>query len=133
MCSISINESVRDQLNDLDRSNDRDMIEKRLYNFAKEANPDNPGALDASNTLMRRLPQELREVRKKRIGRHRIYYEGHHKLCAYQTIHIKIHKKDGVDDEDDRQFQNLLIARLANKQVEDITEPNHFNKLAPST
>lgn len=133
MCSISINESVREQLNQLARSNDRDTIEKRLFKFAEEANPDNPGALDASNTLIRRLPQELRQVRKKRIGRHRIYYKGHHRLCAYQTIHIKIHKKDGVDEEDDRQFQKLLIARLADKQVEHITEPNHLNEHSSST
>ena len=79
------------------------------------------------------MPPQLGKVRKKQIGRHRIYYEGNHRLCAYQTIHIKIHKKDGVDEEDDRQFQKLLIARLADKQVDDITEPNHLNELASST
>jgi hypothetical protein len=133
LCSISINESVREQLNQLVGSNDRDMIEKRLFRFAKEANPANPGAFDAPGTRIRRLPRELREIRKKRIGRHRIYYKGHHRLCAYQTIHIKIHKKDGVDEEDDKQFQKLLIARLTDKQVENITEPNQLNEHASST
>lgn len=133
MCSISINEAVRNQLDELVRSDDRDMIQKRLYTFAKEANLENPGALDTPSTLMRRLPQELREVRKKQIGRHRIYYKGHHKLCAYQTIHIKIHKKDGVDDEDDRRFQRILLRRLAEPQAECITEPTQPTDTAPST
>lgn len=133
MCSISISKTVRDQLNQLVRSDDRDMIEKRLYGFAKEANAQRPGALDTPSTLMRRLPQELREVRKKQIGRHRIYYKGHHKLCAYQTIHIKIHKKDRVDEEDDKRFQRILIRHLAEPQAECITEPTQPTDTAPST
>lgn len=108
MCSISANRTVDGQLEELKRSNDRRMIEERLYNFANEANIEQPGPLDAPARKMKRMPEDLRDVRKIRVGRHRIYYTGYHKQCSYSTIYIKRYKKSGVDDEDDKRFHNKL-------------------------
>lgn len=117
MCSISINEIVAEQLELLQRSDDRDMIERRLFQFASEATINHPGALDLPKTHMKNMPTELQHLRKIRIGRHRIYYKGHHTDCAYETLHIKIFKKTGVNEEYDRRFQSILMSRLAQPQV----------------
>ncbi|MBC2713012.1 MAG: hypothetical protein HGJ94_19065 [Desulfosarcina sp.] len=97
MCSISTNHTVDTQLEDLERSNDRVMIEKRLYNFAKEADINNPGRLDSPTCRIKRLPDDLKALRKIQIGRHRIYFTGHCNQCSYKTILIKLFKKSDKD------------------------------------
>lgn len=97
-----------DQLSELDRSDDKDMIEKRLYNFAKESSVQNPSILDSPQCNTRRMPRDLKNVRKISIGRHRIYFTGHHTQCSYKAFYIKMFKRSGENDEDDRRFQNIL-------------------------
>jgi len=112
MCSISSNTVANKQLKDLELSHDKVMIEKRLFCFANEANTDTPGALDRPQTHMKRMPIDLKDVRKITIGRHRIYFTGHHSRCSYDVIYIKKFKKTGVDDDDDRNFQKKLKLAL---------------------
>jgi hypothetical protein len=92
------------------------MIEKRLFQFALEADVNRRGGLDNPAYLMKRMPDELRDVRKITIGRHRVYFHGKHTDCNYHAFYIKSFKKTGVDDEDDRSHQNRLIA-AKNKPV----------------
>lgn len=109
MCSILTNTTVDNQLNKLERSSDRNMIEKRLYDFAKESDINTSGVLDETSYSLKRMPHELSNIKKIRIGRHRIYYHGHYSKCSYFVFYIKQFKKDDKDIEDDKQFQKKLI------------------------
>lgn len=120
MCSISTNHTVDTQLEDLERSNDRVMIEKRLYNFAKEADINNPGRLDSPTCRIKRLPDDLKALRKIQIGRHRIYFTGHCNQCSYKTILIKLFKKSDKDQEDSRHFQKKLQVALKEDSMKNI-------------
>lgn len=91
------------------------MIKKRLVQFANEANKTNPGALDDLSCHIKDMPDQLKEMRKKRIGRHRVYYTGIHKDCRYDVMFIKPFKKSGTDDEDEKVFQQRLVKLLSNK------------------
>ena len=83
------------------------MIEKRLIQFAQEASIAVSGGLDIAP--MKRMPSDLQDARKITIGRHRVYYTGHHTQCSYTSFFIKEFKKTGVNDEDDSRFQKALI------------------------
>lgn len=108
MCSISTNKTTDKQLCELERSGNREMIEKRLYNFAKESSVQCPAILDAPQCHIRRMPDDLRDIRKITIGRHRIYFIGHHTQCSYKVFYIKAFKQSGKNDEDSRRFQGIL-------------------------
>ena len=99
------------------------MVEKRLFTFAGDANENTSGGLDTPDTHMMRMPEELRDIRKKRIGRHRVYYRGHHRQCSYHTFYIKAFKKDDVDREDDRLFQERLKRALIEPIMRTLPDP----------
>lgn len=111
MCSIHSNSTADEGWAQLS-ARDRDRYEKRLARLADEAGPDLPGALDREAPL-RNMPEDLRGIRHKRIGRHRAYYRGHHKQCSYQLVWIKKDKKDDVDAEHDPKFQRKLKNAIA--------------------
>ena len=109
MCSILSNptaDECLEALNDVERK----KIEKRLANFAASADVDHMGALDTFP--LRNMPEALRGIRRKRIGRHRAYYLGHHSECSYTLFYVKLFKKDDVDAEHDRGFQDRLARAL---------------------
>jgi hypothetical protein len=103
---------VDEQLTDLEHSGDREMIERRLFNFAKEADTNTPAILDDPRCHMQRMPEDLKNIRKITIGRHRIYYIGYHTQCSYSVFYIKKFKKTGRDDDDDKAFQKKLTKIL---------------------
>lgn len=126
MCSISLNSVADSQLNDLERSGrsgDKTMIETRLFRFAADANTDTPGALDRPASHMTRMPTDLRDIRKITIGRHRVYFTGHHSKCSYSAIYVKKFKRTGVDDEDTKKFQNKLKLALQSSVNNKISSP----------
>jgi len=125
MCSVSLNSTVNKQLADLDRSNDKTMLEERLFKYAEEADVNKPGALDNPSCHMRRMPADLKEIRKISIGRHRIYFTGHHSQCSYQAIYIKKFKRTGEEDDDDKVFQGKLIRALQQPKTGQITCNNN--------
>lgn len=96
------------QLDELGRSDDKDMIEARLYNFAKESTVEKPSMLDSTKCHIRRMPRDLRNIRKITIGRHRVYFTGHHTQCSYTAFYIKMFKRSGENDEDNQRFQRIL-------------------------
>ena len=108
MCSISTNSIADNQLDELGRSDDKDMIEARLYNFAKESTVEKPSMLDSTKCHIRRMPRDLRNIRKITIGRHRVYFTGHHTQCSYTAFYIKMFKRSGENDEDNQRFQRIL-------------------------
>jgi hypothetical protein len=115
-----INSIVENQLNELGRSGDGGKTERKLYDLANESDIGKPGLLDNSSNKMKRMPLELRDVKKQRVGRHRIYYVGHHSDCSYRTIFIKTNKKNDVDKEDDKGFQSKLKSALSRAGLKEI-------------
>jgi hypothetical protein len=116
LCSIDLNTKVTEQLEDRDLMADSAKIVERLQQFAGEADIAHPGALDDPSCHMTRMPDDLKDVRKRRILRHRVYYTGNHHLCHYVVVYIKPFKKSGTDDDDDKVFQKRLINLLATNQ-----------------
>ena len=105
MCSLTIN-AVADEILTGQNAKNKAMIEKRMVVLAGEASIKNPGALD--NLGMTRMPEDLKDLKKKTVGRHRVYYLGHSTKCNYRIIYIKVFKKSGVEDDDDKAFQKML-------------------------
>jgi hypothetical protein len=110
VCSITINATVESQLEILSASNDKDLVEKRLFQLADAADIDSMGPLDLGG--MKGMPDALKHVRKQRIGRHRVFYTGHYTHCTYHAFYIKINKRTGIEDEADRRFQKRLAQVL---------------------
>ena len=107
MCSITINEPS-DHVNL--ENKDKEHIEKRMIEYAKVASKTCSGPLDrAPMTRIAKKSPELNGVYKQTVGRHRVYYTGHHTQCCYQIIYIKAFKKKGVDDDESKRFQQVLI------------------------
>lgn len=130
MCSITVNSTVENQLEELRRSGDKKMIEKRLYVMADEADVGRPGGLDNPANTMKNMPPELREARKYRIGRHRVYYTGHHNQCSYRTFYIKIFKKKGTYDEADPKFHEKLKTEIATPSICALGPPDESTRQA---
>ncbi len=99
------------------------MIEARLLQFAGEADMENAGALDDLSCHMKRMPEDLRAIRKKRIGRHRVYYTGTHHACKYEVVFVKFFKTTGEDDDDNRTFQ-LYLAKILGTETTKVIEPS---------
>ncbi len=105
MCSITINKEAENvALN----QHDMDMIKKRMIAFAMDSSIEKPGVLDIAP--MKRMPEALRDVKKQTIGRHRVYYTGHHTQCCFNIFYVKVFKRKGVNDEDDKAFQRIITA-----------------------
>lgn len=127
MCLITVNATVDAQLEELKRSGDKKMIEKRLYIMADEADMGRPGGLDNPANIMKDMPPELRGARKYRIGRHRVYYTGHHNQCSYNTFYIKAFKKKGTNDEADHKFHNILKTSITTPSTRTLELPEGFD------
>ena len=111
MCSLTIN-SIADEILQ-DDVPDRSKIEDRMIDLARDSSVERRGALD-DIPPMKRMPGDLNILRKKRIGRHRVYFHGHHTDCCYHIVYIKAFKRKGVNDEDDRKFQKILSKAKSN-------------------
>jgi hypothetical protein len=101
------NDVARDCLDDLG-GKDAGMIKKRLSELAAAADKATAGHLDAPQHHMKDMPADLQHIRKMTIGRHRVYWEGHHTDCSYRLCYVKTFKKKGTDDEHDQRFQRKL-------------------------
>ena len=123
MCSISTNATFDEAASGLGRK-DRNMIESRLAIFADDADVGKPGGLDSPTNRVKRFRDELSNVRKLTVGRHRIYYTGHHNQCSYFAFCIKPFKKTGVDDEDDPKFQRFLQRALGDAAIRQLRRPD---------
>jgi hypothetical protein len=119
VCSIVMNKTANDIFTTQEEK-DRKMIEKRLIEFAKSASITISGALDIPP--LKRMPPELKETKKITIGRHRVYYHGHHSQCNYTSFYIKKFKKSGVNDEDDTRFQKILTRAIRDSDVHPLGE-----------
>jgi hypothetical protein len=58
------------------------------------------------------FPPDLKNVRRRQAGRHRVFYIGHHTRCSFKIIFVKEFKKTGVDDEADSAFHKIITRAL---------------------
>lgn len=130
MCSLTLNKTSDEKLGELRQ--DGKKIVDRLVKMASQANPDVSGLLDTTDTHIKRMPEDLRAVRKRTIGRHRIYYVGHHTQCSYTILFVKAFKKSGVDDDDDKGFQQKLIGSLSDPVSREFPEVDEKKLLGSS-
>ena len=107
MCLMYGNDVAHALLDELG-AKDASTIRRRLTEMANDADTSRSGYLDAPQHSMTGMPQDLKHVKKMRIGRHRVYWEGHHSGCQYRLCYIKMFKKAGTDDENDRAFHRKL-------------------------
>jgi len=124
MCSISINQTVDAQLTALGDAKKRKKLKKRVFRLADEAKTDISGALDLTSCHIKRMPPDLREIRKTTIGRHRLFFTGYHTQCRYVAFYLKRFKQYGVNDEDDKAFQNILRRALEDPPILEFSFPN---------
>jgi len=122
---LTLNNTSNDQL-DLLRG-EREQLENKIIKRAFGANLAMQGLLDAQSTHLRQMPNDLRHIRKETIGRHRIYYFGHHSDCSYTVFYIKLNKKKDSKAQDDNnpQFQDKLRAGLISARAITHADPNN--------
>lgn len=128
MCSLILNKTSNDQLDSL--QGERTLLEKKIIKRAFGANLATQGLLDAPNTHLRQMPDDLTHIRKETIGRHRIYYFGHHSDCSYTVFYIKLFKKsdNAAQDDNNPQFHNKLRTGLSSPPTTEILDPNEKPK-----
>lgn len=122
MCSISTNKTVDSQLTSLEQSADRNMIEKRLFQMADSADITHPGGLENPALILKHMEGIFSGLKHLRVGRHRIYFMGHHTQCSYQAFYIKENKKSDKDTEGSKRFQRKLENAWADPQGRTIQE-----------
>ena len=113
MCSLTITAPADGFLNEDKKV--KKQIEKNMIGYAKNSTVQRKGALDDIHPTAR-WDGELKEVKKKRVGRHRVYFIGFHTRCTYKIVHVKVWKKTDVDEEDDPNFKRY-ISKVMNAGV----------------
>lgn len=111
MCSLLINKTADSQLNSLPAKH-KQGIEKKFSNFAGDSNVAKPGILDLPENHLHSLPSDLKDIRRRRSGRHRVFYVGNFSACSFRICFIKEFKKKGVNDEHDSSFHDILKTAL---------------------
>lgn len=89
--------------------------ENELARLADDDSPERADGLDGTlEPILSWLHDgELCRLRKKRLGRHRAFFAGHHSQCRYQLFYLKMNKKAGVDREEDKAFQSKILKALS--------------------
>lgn len=111
MCSMTISPTADQHLKELVRSGEK-KVEKKLFTLANVASSTTAGPFDETTCHIKGMAPDLKLVRRRRIGNHRVFYTGYHTQCSYWTFYIKQNKRKGVDDELDPPFQDKLRAAL---------------------
>ena len=122
MCSIATNSTAEAQLQSL-TGKDNTTIEKKLREFAGDSNVQKSGILDLPANHLYGFPADLKHIRRRRTGRHRVFYVGHHTQCSYQVFYIKKFKDTGVNDELDPQFHKVLRRAVGDESLGRIIRP----------
>ncbi len=130
MCSIRTNATFDEDISDKRfPEKHRAGIEKRLREFASEAKADRAGGLDNPCLRLKHMDADLHGVSHIQIGRHRVYYIGHHTQCNYFAFWLKEFKKTGVDDDGSKSFQNKLRRGLAEPQGRFLSLPDEMETM----
>lgn len=116
MCSIATNATAEAQFQSL-KGKDRTIVEKKLREFAGDSTMQKSGILDLPANHLHGFPSDLKHIRRRRTGRHRVFYKGHHSQCSYQVFFIKTFKKTGVNDEHDPQFHSALRSAVGDTSL----------------
>ena len=116
MCSISVNKTTDQKITALgDKQKQR--IEKNLFTMADAASTTNAGPFDEASCLLHDFPSDLKPIRRRRWGRHRIFFMGHHSQCSYWAFYLKTFKQSGKEDEHDKALHERLRTALSDQTV----------------
>jgi len=107
VCSLLTNTTADRNLKNLPKK-DAASIEKKFAMFAGNSNVETPGILDQPANHLHVLPHDLKDVRRHRSGRQRVFYIGNFSQCSFTIIFVKEFKKKGKNDEADLSLHNLL-------------------------
>lgn len=118
MCSLSSNKLCDDELNMLG-SKAAKKHEDELSRLAADDTIERADGLDGTlEPILSWLhDEELRGLRKKRIGRHRAFFVGHHTQCHYRLFYLKMNKKEEADREEDKAFQAKILKVLGQPET----------------
>ncbi len=121
MCSLTISQVLKEQLDDLGNQGEKVLIQLKRRAF--DASALNMGLLDAPDTNLRNpFPPDLRTagVRKVTIMRHRVYFTGRHVDCNYFAFYVKAFKKgdEPARDDNNPRFQNRIRKALESPPIE---------------
>lgn len=106
MCVLEVRGEAEAALSAFGDASQREGLEKKMRAYAAAANVNTRGPLEQIR------PCKRTGVRKVPWGRHRAYFQGHHKNCRYEWYAVKSFKKSGVDDEDDASWLRYLTTAL---------------------
>ena len=91
-------------------------LEQNLFSMAADANLTKLGPFDQAECSLRGYTGDLEQVRRRRWGRHRIFFHGSHTDCHYHVFYLKRFKTDDREQEHDKAFKKRLRRAL------DVTE-----------
>lgn len=117
MCLMQSNATADEGFQEIRRSGDRSDYETRLALLAADDSQDRAAGLECllEPVSSWRHNEQLRQVRKYRIGRHRFYIAGRNTQCAYVVCYVKVFKKKEKDPEEDMRFQRRILNALTNQ------------------
>ena len=125
VCSISVKQTADEQLGHLCKSGkDGQKLEEKLFRFADEASVEQSSVLDGTDCHMHGMPDDLKDVRRKRFGRHRVFWTGQHTQCSFNVFYIKAFKKKGTEDEHDKAFKKKLAGTLSEPTIRELCAPD---------
>lgn len=127
MCSLTITNSLANQLDQLG-NNQAPFIRDNMVRRAHAAKVDLPGVLDGQDTHLKSgFAQDLKDngVRYERVGRHRVYFFGHHTGCNYTAFYVKAFKRKENKEVDDNSpaFHTVLRKALKGSNAEVVADP----------
>jgi hypothetical protein len=106
VCELVFTRTALGQLEDKRQASHRAKLEPKLRRFAEDGSRTAKSFFDYRGRTLKDMPQELRHVKKLRIGRHRIYFRGASRDCRYRIGWINYtdqHDKDQIEQASFRQ------------------------------
>ena len=113
MCELRSNESGNEGLDQLRKSGETKFVKK----LVKLANDDSVTAQNGLSLFLEPIlswqhDPNLRQVRKYRIGNHRVYVLGQHTDCRYTLVYVKVNKRANENREEWPEFKNKILRSL---------------------
>jgi hypothetical protein len=111
MCELWVNHPTDEGLS---RLADKAQIEAKYHKLADDDKVDKAAGLEL---LLKNVDDwskisDLKGIRKRDCGRHRLYFEGRHSDCKYTIIFVLCFKKTSEDKPDSKKFQNMIRKAL---------------------
>ena len=106
----------------------RNQAQKHEEELARLADEDSIASPDGLHGTLEPIlswlhDDELRGLRKKRLGRHRAFFAGRHTDCHYRLFYLKMYKREETDREEDKVFQSKILRALSPPETRTLEPP----------